>query len=368
MKLCKIPPERPSNLYQNLIAQLHLLDLTDKELKIGEYIIYSLDDRGYLAESVEMLVSAIGPEVAPAEVKKMIRVVQEIGPPGIAAKDLPSCLLLQIDRIQGDQILPRILVEKHLENIQANRLPKIAKETGHSIPEIKSAIDSIRKLDPKPGSWPEGDPAAVIRPDVVVQEVDGKYELRLERGNIPEIQISRSYRDLLTKVKSDPKAYEFLKKRIESAKYFIDAVYQRQSTIEKICREIIRRQKSFLERGMESLRPLKMQEVADAVGVHISTVSRAISGKYIQIPQGIFGLKFFFTGGTVTDSGEVESQTSIKEKIVEIVAAENRRHPLSDEDITKVLKERNGLRIARRTITKYRKALKLPPSNLRRQY
>ena len=361
-------PERGESLAEYLIALLHLQDLSPKERAIGEYIIYSLNERGYLIESPESVTAAIGPEVTVEEVTKMIRLIQELGSPGIAARDLKECLLLQIDRLGGDHHLSRILVERSLEDIQANRLPKIAKETGRPISEIKEAIEFLRKLDPRPGGHNDGGPSAVIHPDVVVEEVDGKYELRLERGGLPEIQISPAYREMLSKAKGDPRVHEFLKRRIEAAKSFLDAVLQRQSTIEKICREIVRRQRDFFERGVEALHPLKMQEVADAVGVHISTVSRAIAGKYIQTPQGIFELKFFFTGGTRTESGEVESQTAIKEMVVEIVASEDHRNPLSDEEIAKILKDTKGLLIARRTVTKYRKSLKLPSSNLRRQY
>ncbi len=361
-------PNREKSLSQALISQLHLLDLSEKEVALGEYIIYSLDDRGYLTESPEMIAQSVGEEVSPEEVAKIIHTLQELGPPGLAARNLKECLLLQIDSLPGDHDLLRLVVENHLEDLQANRLPKIAKDLGRSISEIKIALEMIRKLDPKPGSRSGGEPTAVINPDVVVEEIDGNYEVRLERGSLPELQISSSYREMLTRVKADPKVFEFLKKRIEAAKWFMDAVYQRQFTIEKICRAIVRRQKDFLDKGIDALHPLKMQEIADEVGVHISTVSRAISGKYVQTPRGIFELKFFFTGGTRTESGEVASQTSIKEKIVEIIAAENRRQPLSDEEIAKKLKDQDGLPIARRTITKYRKTLDIPPSHLRRQF
>lgn len=361
-------PEKRNELRESLLAQMHMLDLSDSQREIGEYLIYSLDSRGYLIDPPEALASSMGMQYQAEEVQAMIEKLREIGPPGIAARDLQECLLLQIKRIPDAHPLARSLVENHLSDIESNRMPKIAKDLGRSIPEIKSAIEFLRTLDPRPGGDLSDEHNAIIRPDVVVEEIDGKWELRFERGALPELQISPTYREMLAQVKKDPKIFEFLKKRIESAKFFIDAIQQRQSTIELICREIVRRQKDFFHKGVEGLKPLRMQEVADTVGVHISTVSRAISGKYIQTPQGIFELKFFFTGGTLNQSGEVESQTAIKEKISEIVVHEDRRHPLSDDEIAKILHEKNGLPIARRTVTKYRKALKIPPSNLRRQY
>lgn len=361
-------PDRRFSLSETLISPFHLLDLNAKQRAVGEYIIYSLDDRGYFSEPFDAVVAALGPEVSPAEVEQALRLVQELGPPGIGARNLQECLLLQIAKIPGEHELARLLVEKHLEDIQANRLPKIAKEIGRSISEIKEAIEFLRHLDPRPGAHLGGASSESVHPDVVVEEIDGKYELRFERGTLPELQISPTYREMLQQAKGDARVQEFLKRRIESAKAFIDAIHQRQSTVEKISREILRRQKDFFDHGREKLRPLRMQDVADEVGVHISTVSRAIAGKYIQTPHGIFDLKFFFTGGTMTDSGEVESQTAIKEKIVEIVHSEDPRHPLSDDDIAKVLLRNSGVPIARRTVTKYRKTLKIPPSNLRRQY
>jgi RNA polymerase sigma-54 factor len=216
-------------------------------------------------------------------------------PTGIGARDLRDCLLMQLERLGYVRPLTFELVRNHLEALALNKLPKIAKETGGSIEEIKESWEFIRThLNPTP-------PRLVARreherrPDVIVEEVDGSFEVRTERGGLPDLAISPIYRTLLKEARTDPKVYEYLRKKIESAKWFLEAVHQRQSTIQRIASEIVQRQSDFLRNGVQHLQPMKMQDVADAVHVHISTVSRAISGKYIQTPQGIFAMKRFFS-------------------------------------------------------------------------
>ena len=206
-----------------------------------------------------------------------------------------------------------------------------------------------------------------VVPDVFVEERDGKFEVRTERGAIPELGISPVYRNLLKEARSDPKIYEYLRRKIDSAKWFIEAIHQRQNTIHRIAAEIVVRQEGFLRHGIRSLQPLKMQEVADKVGVHISTVSRAIAEKYIETPQGVFALRRFFTGGTVTDSGDMMSQPAVKESLREIVDKEDKNIPLSDDQLVEELGKR-GIHIARRTVTKYRKALGIDSSSRRKVF
>ena len=288
--------------------------------------------------------------------------------PALGAPDLRACLMLQLDAHHIEGPLVRALIQDHLEDITVNRLPRIARVTGYSIEEIKRGIDTIRGLDPIPGRE-YGDPgAAVIQPDVVVEEVEGEYEVRLTRQRVHELTISPSYKKLLLQAANGDGVKEWVKKRLEAARWFIDAVHQRQSTLLRIAETIFARQKGFLDHGVKELKPLRMQEVADVAKVHISTVSRAVSGKYAQTPRGILPLKYFFTGGTAKASGEMTSQASIKERIAELVEQEDGEHPLSDEELARRLKAEDGISIARRTVTKYRKALAIPSSSQRRKF
>jgi RNA polymerase sigma-54 factor len=232
---------------------------------------------------------------------------------------------------------------------------------------IDDAIKMIKTLNPKPGRLYSSAQVQYVIPDVIVENIDGRWEVRLEDTYIPRIHISKHYQDMLREQKDDPKVRAYIKKKIESAKWLIESIEQRQNTLFKIAREIVEYQTPFLEHGIDALRPLKMQFIADRVGVHVSTVSRAIADKYMQTPRGIFALKFFFTGGTTRADGEEKSIVAVKQKVRDIVGKEDKTHPLSDEEIAAKLKE-EGLDIARRTVTKYRKQLGIPSSRQRRKY
>jgi RNA polymerase sigma-54 factor len=260
------------------------------------------------------------------------------------------------------------MIENHLEDITTNRLPRIAKATGHSISDVKTALETIRALDPFPGVGHDAEPATAILPDVVVEELDGRWEVRGVRSRTPRLAINPIYKQMLREARRGDGVAEWVKKRLESARWFMDAVLQRQSTLERIATSIFVRQREFLEKGVRGLKPLRMQEVADEVGVHISTVSRAVSGKYAQTPRGTFALKFFFTGGTPKATGGVTSQTAIKQRIAELVSQEDGTNPLSDDQLADMLEQRDKVRIARRTVTKYRKALSIPSSSQRRVF
>jgi RNA polymerase sigma-54 factor len=288
--------------------------------------------------------------------------------PAIGARDLRECLLLQLEAHGVDSPLLRTLIEHHLDDITTNRLPRIAKATGRTLEEIKDALETMRGLDPHPSADFGEATAAVITPDVTVEEVDGRYEVRLNRQRVPELTLSPTYRQLLRDAKKGDGVQEWVKKKLEAARWFIDAVAQRQSTLQRIANAIFERQREFLDKGVRALKPLRMQEVADQVGVHISTVSRAVSGKYAQTPRGTLPLKYFFTGGTPKESGGVASQASIKNRIAELVKQEDRSNPLSDDQLADLLEQRDRVRIARRTVTKYRKALSIPSSSQRRVF
>jgi RNA polymerase sigma-54 factor len=363
-------PRPTESLSEHLIQQLGLLDLDEHQKTLVEYVIYSLDSDGRLMSPLDPqeIQKEVKFEVSEENLEEAIQITQTLDPPGVGARTLEECLLLQLDALEEDQPLARELVQKHLENLSMNRLPRIARETGATIEEVKEAVEFLRShLHPHPGSQFGDVKNQVIHPDVIVEEVEGRFEIKVEKGGIPVLQISPVYRRLLQESKGDPKVREYLKKKIESAKWFIDAVLQRQSTIERIATAIVKKQAEFLRRGWRYLRPLRMQDIADEVGVHISTVSRAVSGKFIQTPQGIFDMKRFFSAGTKSDSGEMLSQQAVKQKVQAIVDREDPKHPFSDDAIVHEL-EKEGIHIARRTVTKYRKTQGIPSSSRRKRY
>ncbi len=359
-------PGPSETLSEHLINQLILLDLDEDLHELVELIIYSLDRDGRLVSTSEELAEEA--HCSLEEIEEAIHVVQSLDPGGVGAQNLEECLLLQLDGMPGVPEIVRTIVQNHLEDLSLNRLPRIARATGSSIEEVKDAVEFMRShLHPHPGA-PYGQVMnQVISPDVIVNEIDGRFEIKIERGGIPELRISSVYRKLLQEAKGDKKVLDYLRKKIESAKWFIDAITQRQSTIERIARAIVDTQSEFLRKGVRYLKPLRMQDIADEVGVHISTVSRAISGKYIQTPQGIFDMKRFFSAGTRSETGEMVSQQAIKQKTQEIIQKEDKQHPLSDDAIVHILEE-DGIKIARRTVTKYRKSLGIPSSTQRRSY
>lgn len=377
-------PDVEKNLAEVLVEELAILDLDERRRSLAEYLLYSLDERGYLPQSLEDVAldcmrpeepgeePLVGPNEPPVTAEELASILSEIrgiAHPALGARDLRECLTLQLEALghAPDGLLAKIVAE-HLDDVRENRLPRIAKETGKTLEEVKEALEALKTLEPNPGAGFGETRADVIVPDVIVEEVDGEYVVRLERSTAPRLRLSNAYREYLKDAQKGDGVREWVKQRLESAKWFLDALQQRQSTLERIANVIFERQKAFLDRGVEGLKPLRMQEVADEVGVHISTVSRAVSGKYAQTPRGIFALKYFFIGGTQTESGDVQSQTSIKQRIAELVSAEDPKNPLSDEDLASKLEELAHVKIARRTVTKYRKSLSIPSSSQRKQF
>lgn len=365
-------PDVPRSMAEALIEELAMIDFDDRAHAIAETLIFSLDERGYLAEPLEELAADCPvPEPPPATAEELAAVLSRLRiavHPALGAKDLREALLLQLDPEAADQRLLRKIVSDHLDDVQANRLPRIAKETGASIDEVKECLEDLRLLDPMPGADYGESQAQVIHPDVVVEFRDGEYDVRLDRERTPELVLSPSYRKILEEAQKGDEVEGWLKKRLESARWFLEAVRQRQSTLLRIATVLFQHQRGFLDKGIPALKPLRMQEVADEVGVHISTVSRAVAGKYAQTPRGIFALKFFFTGGTTKGTGEATSQVSIQQRIKELVDEEDPKNPRSDEELAKLLYERDGTKIARRTVTKYRKLQDIPSSSQRKAY
>ena len=358
---------RPMSLQDFLFNQFNLLDITAEQRLIGENVIYNVDDNGYLQSGVEEIAAASNNAPA-ADVESVLKLVQTLDPPGVAARDLRECLLLQLTEPEKHP-LEKQLIEHHLEDIHMNRFPKIMKDTNRTVEEIQNAIDYIKAhLNPRPGNVFGGEIPQYITPDIIVEQADnGEYEVRLEDTQLPQLYISPLYHKMLTDGSTPEQAKEFIRRKIQAARWLIDSIEQRRNTLKKISMEIVKIQRDFLDRGITELKPLKMRTVADSTSVHVSTVSRAIAEKYVQTPRGIFPLKFFFTGGTRNFEGTMTSRKSVKQLLLDVIKEENRGNPLSDGGIASKL-QGQGIDIARRTVTKYRKALKIPSSRRRKSY
>jgi RNA polymerase sigma-54 factor len=359
---------RPRSLNDDLADQLSFLDCEPVVRALAEYIIYNLDENGYLHLDLNEIVRDSMTEATLADAEEALALVQHLDPPGIGARNLQECLLLQLTPETPDREILFTLISDHLEDLQENRLPAIEKKTGIPLAAIKEAIEHLRRLDPRPGSRYEPIETQYVVPDLIVEaDEHGVYQIRLLDEHIPQLSISRLYQKLLKSKQADPAAREFIQKKIQSARWLIESIEQRRNTLLKVAGAIIEHQKDFLDKGPEFIEPLKMQQIADRVGVHVTTVSRAVDDKWVQTPRGIFALKRFFGGGTTTTDGEEVAWDTIKQKLLEIIAQEDKSNPLSDEEIVEALGG-HGFPIARRTVTKYRKALRIPSSRQRKEF
>ena len=360
-------PAPEMSLQEHLLRQLSYLDLDDRQQELCESIIGSVDSRGYLTNSLDEILKDVNGEISDEEAEEALSVVQGLEPPGVAARSLSECLMLQLDGEHEDKEFLRRLLENHFDDILENRYPQVADAMDCSIQELKDAVERISQLNPMPGSL-FGEPSAPnVVPDLRVELIDGDYQIFLEDSWLPSLRYNKYYRRKLNDDSLDDKTKEYLKKKMQSARWLIDAIEQRRSTLYNVTSEMMDVQREFLDHGDAALKPLKMQDIADRAGVHVSTVSRAISGKYIQTPRGIYPLKHFFTGGLQKDSGEMESWEAVRQKLQKIIRDEDKSDPLSDEQISQELK-RKGIDIARRTVSKYRKNLGIPSARKRKEY
>ncbi len=359
---------RPLTLLDDLAEQLRFFELGEKTRAIAEYIIYNLDENGYLTMSLEEVVRNFAQPISLEDAELALEYVQKLDPLGVGARNLQECLLLQITPEIPHASLLHTLISKHLDDLQQNRLPAIERKTGVPLESIKQAIEQLRRLDPRPGATHSFQPNEYVVPDVIVEPSDsGGYDVRLADEHTPRLTISKHYQRLLKDKSADPSARAYVQKKLQSARWLIESIEQRRSTLLKVTSAIIDHQKAFLDNGPEHIEPLKMQQIADKVGVHVTTVSRAVDDKWVQTPRGIFSLKRFFGGGTKSADGEDVAWNTVKNMLLEIVAKEDKHSPRSDDDIVKEF-EKQGLNVARRTVTKYRQALHIPSSRQRRQF
>ena len=359
---------RPQSLHDYLHDQLGWFEIAPDLRAMADRIIYNLDANGYLQSSLEDLVGAGASEEIMTLARQALAMVQRLDPPGVGARDLRECLLLQLTPGMPFHEELQTLISAHLEDIEHNRLPVIARRTGYSIATIQDAVKQLRTLSPKPGGEFGNAFVPTVTPDIFVeQDEDGRYKIRLEDGRTPNLFISPHYRKLLQSGTADEATRDYIKQKLSSAQWLIDSIEQRRNTLTKVAQAIIDHQKEFLDKGPERIEPLKMQQIADKVGVHVTTVSRAVDDKWIQTPRGIFPLKRFFCGGTISADGEGVAWDTVRLKLQELTDNEDKQHPYSDEDLVKEL-GKQGISVARRTVTKYRKAMNIPSSRQRRDW
>jgi RNA polymerase sigma-54 factor len=352
-------------LQQHLMGQLNQTVLDAGDRKTAEVIIGNVDDNGFLQATPEEMSMNTG--IPQDDFETMLTLIQSFYPPGVGARDLRECLLIQLKREGKQSSLEYKIIAEHMEDLGKRRFPEIARQMGISVEQMQKCADNIAQLDPRPGQIFAEAPQNYVLPDVTVEKVNGQYQIILNSEQIPRLRISNTYKDIMAQNGNGSEVKDYIRDKIRSGKFLIKSIHQRQQTISNIAHEIVSRQREFLDRGTAYLKPMTMVQIADAVGVHETTVSRAISGKYISTPQGVFEMKYFFTPGYQTASGGTMSNTSVKEAIMDLVKSESGSSPLSDKEIVEILSER-GIPIARRTVAKYRTELNILPSNMRRKY
>ena len=354
-----------TSLQEHLMQQIALDNLSAPILEALQHLIGSLNDRGYLSQPPADIALQTG---LPYEtVLEALKLLQGFDPPGIGSQTLAECLLAQLKaKGRGDSLAAR-MIRDHFDLLSRRRIPELARKLGAPADDVQAAIEEVGKLDPAPGRRFAEDNNRVVVPDVIVEKDGDEWKIHLNSDYIPRLRISSTYRDLIAKGTLSKEERDYLSERMRSGKFLIDSIEQRQRTIERITREIIKAQTPFFEKGVAHLQPLTMTQIADIVGVHETTVSRAIANKYMQTPHGIFEFKFFFTTGYQNESGANVSNTSVKEMLADLVSIEDKSAPLSDQELVTKLQEK-GLTLARRTVAKYREELGILPSNLRRDY
>lgn len=354
------------SLQETLLTQLSLTNLSKAERKIGEYIIGNIDEHGYLTCTLEEITTGL--DIQPEQAAKVLNVIQTFDPPGVGARNLVECLLLQVDSLNIENKFLRTLIKHYLPDLAEGRVQKIAKDLDATVQDIQEAADILKTLDPKPGRK-FGSPHDVryVIPDVVVERVEGQYIVLVNDTSAPRLGINSTYRSVLSGAQADEEAKKFVESKLNSASWLIKSIEQRRLTLYKVANCLVELQKDFLEHGIRYLKPLNLKQVAEIVGMHESTISRATSNKYIQTPKGVFEMKYFFSSGVDDVTGTMISSQSIKRMIRDLVEAEDPKKPLSDQRIGDILVSK-GLNISRRTVAKYRDEIGIQAAGKRRRY
>jgi RNA polymerase sigma-54 factor len=372
------------DLSDHLLDQMTLLDLTPRQQLLADEFIGNINEDGYLAVSLEDLLNGVNDMVLRAaeeaerdtedlpvytmtEVEEMLRIIQGLDPPGVGARDLRECLMLQLREAGLEQSVPYRLVRDCFDELINHRWSEISKRFGISPADVQKAADEIKKLDPKPGLMYSDASDNYIIPDLIVEKIDGKYHVFLNDANLPRLKLSRAYQEIARdKKKFEGENKEFISSKLNSANWMIQAIEQRRQTMLKVMNYIVDRQRDFFERGVQYLKPLTLREVAEVINMHESTVSRVTNEKFVQTPRGVLPLKFFFSSGLSTTAGEDVSARGIKAQIEKLVSEEDPKHPLTDQAIVNILKE-SGVQIARRTVAKYRDQLGVLSARMRKR-
>jgi RNA polymerase sigma-54 factor len=365
----KVPVTR-GTLADSLLEQLHFLNLPKPQMEIAEFLVGSIDDSGWLATSLDDIAEALGRPVD--QVEKVLQVIQALEPAGVGARNLRECLLIQLEaRTEKDTLSWRI-IHDHFDHLVNRRFPEIARQLKCTAEDVQAAADVIATLNPRPGLQVSSEEPKYVTPDLLVERVDEEYVVVLNDRHLPRLRISSAYESVLREKKKSEsnadelKTREYIQGKLNSARWLIQTIEQRRKTMIKVMSCIIREQREFFDKGIAFLRPLTLQQVARQIDMHESTVSRVCSGKYVQTPRGVFELKFFFSSGLETEDGEDVSARSAKNIIKTLIDEEDKRNPLSDDAIAKKLHEK-GLKIARRTVAKYREQLNILPARFRRR-
>ncbi len=353
------------SLQEHLLNQLSMAELSEKDHQIGEMVVGNINDDGYLITTIDEL--ALSSNCDADHLQDILTLVQDFHPSGIAARDLSECLLLQLERLgKGNDIAGKI-VRDHIDKLGKRKYQDIAKALKISVDEVMAEIKFITVLDPSPGRLYSTDATTYITPEILVKKVNGKYVVILNDQHLPHVRINTHYKKLINDPNTPQETKSYIREKIRAGIFLMKSIQQRQSTIERIATEIVNKQTAFLDHGITKLLPMTMASVAETVSVHETTVSRAVSGKYMRTPSGIFELKYFFTPAIKNNNGDELSNKTVKHIIKEMIGEENKEKPLSDQAIVKALKEQ-GIDIARRTVAKYRLVLHIPSSHMRKSY
>jgi RNA polymerase sigma-54 factor len=364
--------EREELPFENLVRSVNsLTDHLDEQLRftvedplvrrIGNEIIGNLDEDGYLRAELSEIAERC--ETTVDQVEKVLMLVQAFDPPGVAARSIQECLLIQLKADPNPDPVSVEIVEEHFDELSRRRYPDIARALKLPLDRVMESVEEIMGLEPKPGRRFGGADSRYIVPDVVVHKMGGEYVVVLNEDGIPRLRVNSLYRSLLRTAGSE--AREYVEQKLRSAVWLIKSVDQRQRTLRKVTQSIVKFQREFLDKGLPCLRPLSLRDVGEDIGMHESTISRVTTNKYVETPQGLFELKFFFHSGIASGDGEMVSSVSVKKMIQDLLANEDPAKPLSDQEVAAILKGR-GLTIARRTVAKYREELGILPSHQRR--
>ncbi len=356
------PIPSKTGLADHLLSQLRLSSLSPEDIRIGEYLIGSLDDDGYLRSiTVDEIAEHLG--VPKERVEQVRSVLRQLDPVGVGSVDLREALLAQLEAAGEQESLAYRIVGSHLDDLLHRRFQKIATALGCSVGDVSSAADRVAQLDPLVGARYSTETPRFVIPDLIVEEVDGEYVVSVNDTHLPRLRVSPAYQELLERTGNE-EAKAYIGSRLSAARWLIRTIDQRRRTMVKVMRHIVDVQREFFEKGEAYLRPLTLQEVAQGVGMHESTISRVTSGKYVQTPRGVFELKYFFGGGLKSRDGEEVSVRTVKRIIRDLIEKEDPENPYSDERITEELRKM-GFKIARRTVTKYREQMNILPARLR---